>query len=149
LCRYLCSEENFEFITARGKHFICALKDNRLVALSEEDKRQKRFTRVDELQIPEHDVVRGWLKGYAKEVLVVRQVFKNKDGSTGTLHLVCSDLTCGFGPVAHANDQDAEQSRVHVNLRRFQARVLESEKQAQPVCHVPKTTHQCITSCLR
>jgi hypothetical protein len=93
---WFSSEENFEFITARDKHFISALKDNRLVALAEEDKKQKRFTRVDELQIPEHGVVRGWLKGYAKEVLVVRQVFKNKDGSTGTLHLVCSDLTCGY-----------------------------------------------------
>ena len=92
---WFSSEENFEFITAQGKHFISALKDNRLVAASEEDRIHKRFTRVDELQIPEHGVVRGWLKGYAKEVLVVRQVFKNKDGSTGTLHLVCSDLTCG------------------------------------------------------
>lgn len=96
---WFSSEENFEFITARGKHFISALKDNRLVSLSEEDKKQKRFTRVDELQIPEHGVVRGWLKGYTKEVLVARQVFKNKDGSTGTLHLVCSDLTCDYDAI--------------------------------------------------
>ena len=34
----------------------------------------------------------GWLKGYGKEVLLVRQVFTNKDGSTGILNLVCSDL---------------------------------------------------------
>ena len=86
---WFSSEENFEFVTARGKHFISALKDNRLLALSAEDKKHKRFTRVDELQIPEYGVVRGYLKGYAKEVLVVRQVFKNKDASTGTLHLVC------------------------------------------------------------
>ena len=91
---WFSSVENFEFIAARGKQFISALKDNRLVALSAEDKRQGRFTRVDELQIPEPGLVRGWLKGYEKEVLVVRQVFKNKDGSTGMLHLVCSDLTC-------------------------------------------------------
>jgi hypothetical protein len=63
---WFSSEDNFEFITARGKHFICALKDNRLVALSEEDKRQKRFTRVAELQIPEHGVVRGLAQGLCK-----------------------------------------------------------------------------------
>lgn len=96
---WFSSQENFEFITALGKHFICALKDNRLVALSEQDQKQKRFTRVDELQIPQHGVVRGWLKGYKKEVLVVRQVFTNKDGSTGTLHLVCSDLTCDYNAI--------------------------------------------------
>jgi uncharacterized pyridoxamine 5'-phosphate oxidase family protein len=43
---WFSSEENFEFITARGKHFISALKDNRLVALADEDKKQTRFTRV-------------------------------------------------------------------------------------------------------
>ena len=38
--------------------------------------------------------MQGWLKGYDDPLLFVRQVFKNKDGSTGILHLVCSDLTC-------------------------------------------------------
>jgi len=49
-----------------------------------------------DLDLPEQTVVRGWLKGYAKEVLVVRQVFTNKDGSTGKLHLASSDLTCDY-----------------------------------------------------
>ncbi len=31
---WFSSEENFDFITRKGKHFIAALKDNRLVALS-------------------------------------------------------------------------------------------------------------------
>ena len=93
---WFSSEENFNFITDKGRHFIAALKDNRLVALSEEDRKNKRFTRVDELNFSEQTPVRGWLKGYAREVLVVRQVFKNKEGSTGVLHLVCSDLTCDY-----------------------------------------------------
>ncbi|MFT7116747.1 MAG: hypothetical protein ACI9I0_001959 [Rhodoferax sp.] len=46
---WFSSEENFEFITARGRHFIAALKSNQLIALSEEDWKQNRFTRVDEL----------------------------------------------------------------------------------------------------
>ena len=44
--------------------------------------------------------MRGWLKGYGNEVLLVRQVFTNKDGSTGLLNLVCSDLTCDGDTVA-------------------------------------------------
>jgi len=96
---WFSSEENFEFITGKGKHFIAALKDNRLIALSEEDRQKKRFVRVDELDFPEQTVVRGWLKGYAKEVRLVRQVFKNEDGSTGILHLVCSDLTCDYDAI--------------------------------------------------
>jgi len=61
--------ENFDFIRGKGKHFIAALKDNRLVALSEEDRKKKRFVRVDELDFPEQTAVQGWLKGSAQAVL--------------------------------------------------------------------------------
>jgi hypothetical protein len=88
------SVENFDFIVKKKKHFIAALKDNRLVALSEEDKRQGRFVRIDALELSDKQAVRGWLKGYANAVLLVRQVFTNEDGCTGLLNLVCSDLTC-------------------------------------------------------
>jgi uncharacterized pyridoxamine 5'-phosphate oxidase family protein len=96
---WFSSEENFDFITNKGKHFIAALKDNRLVALSAKDKKEKRFVRVDELDFPEQTAMQGWLKGYANPVLLVRQVFTNKDGSTGILHLVCSDLTCDYNAI--------------------------------------------------
>jgi hypothetical protein len=90
---WYAAKENFEFIVKKGKQFIAALKDNRLVALSEADKKNKHFVRIDRVSLPEKHAVHGWLKGYGKEVLLVRQVFTNKDGSTGILNLVCSDLT--------------------------------------------------------
>lgn len=46
---------NFDFFVKKKKNFIAALKDNRLIALIEEDKQ----------------AVCGWLKGYAKEVLLI------------------------------------------------------------------------------
>jgi hypothetical protein len=67
-------KENFEFITGKKRHFIAALKENRLVALSEEDKRNKRFVRVDELDFSEHTAVQGWLKDYAQAVRLSRRV---------------------------------------------------------------------------
>ncbi len=91
---WFAAMENFDFIVEKKKHFIAALKDNRLVALSEEDKQAGRFVRIDTLELTDKQAVRGWLKGYAKEVLLVRQVFTHKDGSTALLNLVCSDLTC-------------------------------------------------------
>jgi hypothetical protein len=96
---WFSSKENFDFITGKEKHFIAALKNNRLVALSDEDRKAKRFTRVDKLDFPEQTAVQGWLKGYTKPILLVRQVFTNKDGSTGILHLVCSDLTCDYDAI--------------------------------------------------
>lgn len=114
---WFSSEENFEFITGKGRHFIAALKDNRLIALSEEDRKNKRFTRVDELDVPEQTPVRGWLKGYAKEVLVTRQVFKNKDDSTGVLHLVCSDLTCDHDAITTTYKKRWQVEVFHKSLK--------------------------------
>jgi hypothetical protein len=91
---WFSSVENFEHIVKAKKHFVAAMKNNRLVALSEDDKRQGRFVRIETLELSDKQAVRGWLKGYAHEVLLVRQVFTNKDGSTGLLNLACSDLTC-------------------------------------------------------
>lgn len=90
---WFAAQENFEYIVKKKKHFVAALKDNRLVALSEQDKKEGRYRRIDTLQLTDKHAVRGWLKGFGDEVLLVRQIFTNKDGSTGILHLVCSDLT--------------------------------------------------------
>lgn len=90
---WYAARENFEFIVKKKRHFIAALKDNRRVALSESEKKQGHYERIDRASLPEKEAVRGWLKDSGKEVLLVRQVFTNKDGSTGILHLVCSDLT--------------------------------------------------------
>ena len=65
------SEENFDFITSRGKHFIAALKDDRLVALSQEDWKKKLLVRVDELEFSEQSAVQGWRKGSARAVRLV------------------------------------------------------------------------------
>jgi len=108
---------NFELITSRDRHFIAALKDNRLIAVTEQDRNTRRFVRVEELDIAEQTVVRGWLKGYAKQVLVLRQIFTNKDGSTGRLHLVCSDLTCSYDAISTTYKKRWQVEVFHKSLK--------------------------------
>ena len=92
---WFSSKENMNYIHKDlDKHFIMALKSNRTVALSEEDKKQGCFTRIDALEWTDHTPVQGWLKGLDFPVLFHRQIFTNKDGSTGTVYLACSDLDC-------------------------------------------------------
>ena len=92
---WFSAKENLQFIVhTLDKHFVVALKSNRTVALSYEDKRQGNFSRIDALNLPERDPVQAWIKGLDFPVLLLRQVFTNKDGSTGTMYLACSDLTC-------------------------------------------------------
>lgn len=97
---WFAAKENFDFMRRKDKHFIVALKNNRLVALSKTDRDQGRFVRVEELKLSDQQAVRGYLKGFCDEVLIVRRVFKNKDGSTGVLNLVCSDLSLNGTDVA-------------------------------------------------
>ena len=66
---WFASLDNFEFIVSKNKHFAAALKNNRLVALSEDDKKHGRYTKVSELELSENQAVRGWLKGFDHEVL--------------------------------------------------------------------------------
>ncbi len=75
------------------KDFICAMKGNRLVALSAEDQAAKRFVRINELPWSEETIFTVWLKNVPFPVQLVRQVFVNKDGSTGVLYVACSDTT--------------------------------------------------------
>ena len=99
---WFSAKENLTFIRQTlHKHFIVALKSNRTVALSEQQKRQGAFTRIDAQPLPEQQPVLGWIKGLEEPVLLFRQVFTNQEpvpvqtgGSTGPLYLACSDLTC-------------------------------------------------------
>ncbi len=99
------------------KHFVAALKSNRLVALSLEDKKEGRFVHVNELDLSDKQAVRGYLKGFDHEVLLVRRIFKNKDGSTGILDLVYSDLTCNGEQVAAIYEKRWKVEEYHKSLK--------------------------------
>jgi hypothetical protein len=55
------------------------------VALSLEDKKKGRFVHISSLELLYQQAVHGWLKGFDQEVILVRRIFTNKDGSTGLL----------------------------------------------------------------
>lgn len=114
---WFAAKGNFDLIRAQGKHFVAVLKDNRLVALSAADKQQGRFVRVDSLRLADKQAVRGWLKGFDHEVLLVGRVFTNKDGSTGRLSLVCSDLRCDGEQVADLHQKRWRVEDYHKSLK--------------------------------
>jgi hypothetical protein len=75
------------------KDFVMALKSNRKVALSEVDKSNGKYQRIDQLRVPEGSTLTIYLEGVPFPLLLVRQVFTNEDGSRGVRYLVTSDLT--------------------------------------------------------
>jgi hypothetical protein len=88
-----------------------------LVALSVDDKKQGRLKKVGELDLADKQAVCGWLKGFDDEVLLVRRVFTNKDRSTATLNLVCSDLSCDGEQVATLYQKRWKVEDFHKSLK--------------------------------
>lgn len=90
---WFSSAKNFKFVHYElKKYFVAALKSNRTVALSEEEKLAGKYKRVDELNVQKDQAIPVWLKGLDFPVRLIKQVFINKDGSRGELYVVTNDL---------------------------------------------------------
>jgi len=74
------------------KKFIIGIKANRLIALSEEDKKKGQYQNLNTLSLKDGEKRIVWLKDLSFPVALIVKIFKNEDGSTGTLYLVTNDL---------------------------------------------------------
>jgi len=91
---WFASAENMRFIHLDlEKDFIFPLKTNRKIALSQEDKQQGRYQRVDTLPIELGTVRMVYLEQVPFPLQLTQGVFTNEDGTTGCLYLVSSDTT--------------------------------------------------------
>jgi DDE superfamily endonuclease len=91
---WYASADNMRFV----KHdletdFIMPLKSNRKLALSSGDKSQGRYVRVDSLPLETGVVREIYLEGVDFPLALVKQIFANEDGSSGTQYLVSSQTT--------------------------------------------------------
>lgn len=93
---WFSSNETMEYIVEKQKHFVFAVKENRLVALSEEEKQKGDFKNLGSLTFGENEVVRCFFKGMDMPVSLVKQVFANKDDSVGVLYLATDDREIDF-----------------------------------------------------
>ena len=78
------------------REFIMALKTNRKVALSLEDKRKGAYERIGSLELEQGAVLEVHLEQVSFPLFVLKQVFTNEDGSTGVLYLASSDPTLDY-----------------------------------------------------
>ncbi len=93
---WFSAAENMRLIHNKEKYFIFEIKSNRMAALTDEQRNKGRWQRIDELQIAVHTPVQVWLKDLNIKLLLVKQIFTNKDGSTGTRYLVSNDLNLSY-----------------------------------------------------
>jgi DDE superfamily endonuclease len=86
------SADNMKFVKhSLKKDFIMPLKANRKVALGLAAKLHGQFVRLDALPLEPHTRLEVYLEGVDFPLYLVKQIFANKDGSTGVQYLVTSD----------------------------------------------------------
>ena len=91
------SSENMVYIKEElKKDFIMPLKSNRKIAVSKTDKLNGCYVQVGELKIKGNATMQIYIEGVMFPLLLIKQVFKNEDGSEGILYLVSSDLTATY-----------------------------------------------------
>ena len=91
---WFASAENMRFITLDlAQAFIFPLKTNRKIALTEDDRQNGRYQRVDTLPIEPGTVRTVYLEDVPFPLRFTQVVFTNEDGTTGCLYLVSSDPT--------------------------------------------------------
>lgn len=88
------SKENMKFIhTVLNKKFIIGIKSNRTVALTLEAAKAGQHQQVKSIDLKDGETCQVWLKGLAVPVQLLKKVFKNENGTIGTLYLVTNDLS--------------------------------------------------------
>jgi hypothetical protein len=89
---WFCSSDNMRFINGKGKKFIFEVKSNRLVATALDDRNNGNWKNAGEVGLPKDSPVAAWLKECDVPVLLFRQTFENKGGSTGERILATNEL---------------------------------------------------------
>ena len=87
------AKDNMEFIHyEKQKKFIFGIKSNRLIALSNEERKKGQYHNLKSLGLNDREKRIVWLKDLAFPVALITKIFKNEDGSTGIVYLVTNDL---------------------------------------------------------
>lgn len=90
---WFSSKENMKYIqTILLKYFIMGIKTNRSVAMTKDDKLSGRYQRLDSTELEDGVSQQVYLKDIGFAVQLLKKIFKNEDGSTGTLYLVTNDI---------------------------------------------------------
>jgi len=110
------SVENMNFCKGLKINFIMSIKSNRKVCLSKEDKLNKKYTSIKELQ-PEQQPVEIWLEKLDFPLLLTKQVFKNGNGTVGELYLVCSDLNLSFSEISTIYKRRWDVEEYHKSIK--------------------------------
>ena len=115
---WFAAADNMKLIkTELNKDFVMPLKSNRNVALSEQDKKEGRYQAVQTLTLEHGKAQEVYLEQVGFPLLLVKQVFTNKDNSRGLLYLVSSDMTLDGDRMMNLYQERWQVEEYHKSLK--------------------------------
>lgn len=87
---WFSSSENMKFIDHQKRYFIFDLKSNRLGCTG--NRYDSNWVSISKLDLLDCKPTKVWLKDVEMPILLIKQVFKNKDGSIGERYLASNNL---------------------------------------------------------
>lgn len=120
---WFSSAETMEFIHNRlKKSYVMAVESSRTVAVSQRERFDGRFERVDAIAYPDDgSPLEVYLRSVKHRVLLVRRVFTNKDGSQGVQYLLSNDTTLNAEQVATIYKRRWKVEEYHKSLKQHTA----------------------------
>jgi hypothetical protein len=109
--------EKMNFVRSLNPHFLFALESSPTLALSQEDGTAGKFQALHSLTFPDKQPLKVYLRSVKQAVLVVRQVFINKDGSQGILYLVSSDTDLDYEQITTIYKRRWKVEEYHKSLK--------------------------------
>lgn len=114
---WFASAENMSFIDEQMvRYFIMAMKDNRKVALSKEDKLAGNYISIKEASA-EGCARSVYVEQLDFPLFITKQVFKNGDGSTGTLYLSSNDISLSAEQMATIYQRRWKVEEYHKSIK--------------------------------
>jgi hypothetical protein len=115
---WYASSENMMLVKEEmKKDFIMPIKTNRKIALSKKDKLSGKYVTVNTLELKENTQQGIYLEGVSFQLLLIKQVFKNADGTEGVLYLVSSDLTKTYEQITAIYHKRWKVEEYHKSLK--------------------------------
>lgn len=112
------SSENMMLVKEElKKDFIMGIKSNRKIALSKRDKLNGKYVTVGELVLKENQGVEIYIEAVTFPVRLIKQIFKNDDGTEGILYLVSSDLTLTYEEIVTIYQKRWKVEEYHKSLK--------------------------------
>lgn len=114
---WFSSVENMKYVKETcAREFIMAIKENRRVALSLEDKKKGLYVSIKSLEL-EGSVMSVYFEKLDFPVVITKQVFKNEDGSTGILYLASSDLSLTYNSITAIYQKRWKVEEYHKSIK--------------------------------